>query len=155
MDGEDILKMIGFLVVAIFVIHYFIGCVHVQTSVIEGLTNADTTTTTTDTTSTGTTSTSTTTNNGVAGNAANYAASIKAKTIQIQDELLISKYRKDYESAIINIDDYINIMMLKQVLSMNSNNTNQKANIEMLNSLNVLKNAKDALNTTMKFLDTQ
>jgi len=154
MNGEDILKMIGFLVVAIFVIHYFISCVHVQTSVIEGLTNAETTTTT-DTTDTTSTSTTNTSANGVAGNAANYAASIKAKTVQIQDELLISKYRKDYESAIINMDDYINIMMLKQILSMNSNNTNQKTNIEMLNSLNILKNAKDALNTTMKFLDTQ
>jgi hypothetical protein len=147
MNGEDILKLIGFLVVAIFVIHYFIGCVHVQTSVIEGLTNADTTT--------DTNSTSTTTNNGVAGSSANYAASIKAKTVQLQDELLISKYRKDYESAIINMDDYINMLMLKQVLSMNSSNTNQKANIEMLNTLTMLKNSKDALNTTMKFLDTQ
>lgn len=146
MNGEDILKMIGFFVVAIFVIHYFIGCVHVQTSVIEGLTNADTTSDT---------STTTTPSNGVAGSAANYAASIKAKTVQLQDELLISKYRKDYESAIINMDDYINIMMLKQVLSMNSSNTNQKANIEMLNTLTILKNSKDALNTTMKFLDTQ
>lgn len=150
MNGEDILKLIGFLVVAMFVIHYFIGCVHVQTSVIEGLTNADTTTTTTDTTSTSITS-----SNGIAGNSTNYAASIKAKTVQLQDELLISKYRKDYEAAIINMDDYINIMMLKQVLSMNSNNTNQKANIEMLNTLTILKNSKDALNTTMKFLDTQ
>jgi hypothetical protein len=148
MNGEDILKLIGFIVVVMLVIHYFIGCVHVQTSVIEGLTNADTSTT-------DTTSTSTTTNNGVAGNAENYAASIKAKTVQLQDELLISKYRKDYESTIINMDDYINMLMLKQVLSMNSNNTNQKANIEMLNSLNILKNSKDALNTTMKFLDTQ
>ncbi len=147
MDGEDILKLIGFLVVAMFVIHYFIGCVHVQTSVIEGLTNADTTTTSN--------STTTDSSDGIAGNAANYAASIKAKTVQLQDELLISKYRKDYESAIINMDDYINMLMLKQVLSMNSNNTNQKANIEMLNSLNILKNSKDALNTTMKFLDTQ
>jgi hypothetical protein len=149
MNGEDILKLIGFLVVAIFVIHYFIGCVHVQTSVIEGLTNADTNT------DTNSTSTTTDPSNGVAGSAANYAASIKAKTVQLQDELLISKYRKDYESAIINMDDYINIMMLKQVLSMNSSNTNQKANIEMLNTLTMLKNSKDALNTTMKFLDTQ
>ena len=151
MNGEDILKLIGFLVVAMFVIHYFIGCVHVQTSVIEGLTNSDTTTT--DTTTTDTTSTSTTSApaNGVAGNAANYAASIKAKTVQLQDELLISKYRKDYESAIINMDDYINMLMLKQVLSL-SPNVSPNA---VFMSLNMLKSSKDALNTTMKFLDTQ
>ncbi len=144
MNTEEFLKLIGILVVAMFLIHYFIGCVKVQTSIIEGLTNPDTTTTATLSVS-----------NGEAGNAANYAASIKAKFIQLQDELLISKYRKEYETAIINMDDYVSMMMLKQVLSMNTNGDNQKANIDMLNTLNILKNSKDALNATMKFLDTQ
>jgi hypothetical protein len=148
MNGEDILKLIGFLVVAMLVIHYFISCVHVQTSVIEGLTNADTTTTTTDTNST---STTTGPSNGVAGSAANYAASIKAKTVQLQDELLISKYRKDYEAAIINMDDYINMLMLKQVLSM----TSKVSPNAVFQTLTMLKSSKDALNSTMKFLDTQ
>lgn len=143
MNGEDILKLIGFLVVAMFVIHYFISCVHVQTSVIEGLTNPDTTTSTTSTTSNS--------SDGVAMNAANYAATIKAKTVQLQDELLISKYRKDYEAAIINMDDYINMLMLKQVLSVSSNGSPNAA----FQTLTMLKNSKDTLNTTMKFLDTQ
>ena len=143
MNGEDILKLIGFVVVAMFVIHYFISCVHVQTSVIEGLTNPDTTTTSTSTTSDS--------SDGIAMNAANYAATIKAKTVQLQDELLISKYRKDYEAAIINMDDYINMLMLKQVLSM----TSKVSPNSVFQSLNILKNSKDTLNTTMKFLDTQ
>ena len=53
------------------------------------------------------------------------------------------------------MDDYVSMLMLKQVLSMNTNGDNQKANIEMLNTLNILKNSKDALNATMKYLDTQ
>ena len=146
MNTEEFLKLIGILVVAMFVIHYFIGCVKVQSLIIEGLTNPDTSNPTTTTQSV---------SNGEAGNAANYAASIKAKFIQLQDELLISKYRKEYETAIINMDDYVSMMMLKQVLSMNTNGDNQKANIEMLNTLNILKNSKDALNATMKYLDTQ
>jgi hypothetical protein len=146
MNTEEFLKLIGILVVAMFVIHYFIGCVKVQSSIIEGLTNPDTSNPTTTTQSV---------SNGEAGNAANYAASIKAKFIQLQDELLISKYRKEYETTIINMDDYVSMMMLKQVLSMNTNGDNQKANIEMLNTLNILKNSKDALNATMKYLDTQ
>jgi len=144
MNGEDILKLIGFLVVAMFVIHYFISCVHVQTSVIEGLTNPDTITTTS-------TSTISDSSNGIAGNAAGYAETIKAKTVQLQDELLISKYRKEYEAAIINMDDYINMLMLKQVLSLSSNVSPNS----VFQSLNILKNSKDTLNSTMKFLDTQ
>jgi hypothetical protein len=146
MNTEEFLKLIGILVVAMFIIHYFIGCVKVQTSLIEGLTNPDAANPTTTTQSV---------SNGEAGNAANYAASIKAKFIQLQDELLISKYRKEYETAIINMDDYVSMLMLKQVLSMNTSGDNQKANIEILNTLNILKNSKDALNTTMKYLDTQ
>jgi len=148
MNGEDILKLIGFLVVAMLVIHYFISCVHVQTSVIEGLTNSDTTTSAT---TTSTTATTTDFSDGVAMNAANYAANIKAKTVQLQDELLISKYRKDYEAAIINMDDYINMLMLKQVLSM----TSKVSPNAVFQTLTMLKSSKDALNSTMKFLDTQ
>jgi hypothetical protein len=145
MNGEEFLKLIGFLVVAMFVIHYFISCVYVQSSVIEGLTNAETTTTTTTTDST------TAPANGIAGNAAAYAASIKAKTVQLQDELLISKYRKDYEAAIINMDDYVSMMMLQQVLSLSS----KVSPNAVFQTLTMLKNSKDALNDTMKYLDTQ
>lgn len=145
MNTDEFLKLIGILVIAMFVIYYFIGCVKVQTSIIEGLTNSTLP------------KISTTKISSIleAGNAANYAESIKSKFIQLQDELLISKYRKDYETAIINMDDYISMLMLKQVLSMNTSETNQKANIDVLNTLNILKNSKDALNATMKFLDTQ
>ena len=51
--------------------------------------------------------------NGIAGNAASYAAALKAATIKSQDMFLISKYRADYESAILNLDDLINNLMLK------------------------------------------
>ena len=117
---------------------------NLQSSLIEGLTNEKTDTVT---------SISELSANGIAGNAATYAAAIKAQAVQLQDELLVSKYRKDYESAIINLDDYVSMMMLKTVLSMKSNQADSRANIEILNNLNVLKNSKDALNITMKHLD--
>ena len=47
------------------------------------------------------------TSNGIAGNAAAYGAQIKAATIKLQDTFLITKYRSDYESAILNLDDLI------------------------------------------------
>ena len=51
--------------------------------------------------------------NGIAGNATTYAATIKQKTVNLNDTLLISKYRKDYETVILNVDDLVNSMMLK------------------------------------------
>jgi len=86
--------------------------------------------------------------NGVAGNAANYTANIKAETIKMQDMLLISKYRKDYESAIIALDELVDVLMLKSVL--NIDKTNPEKSLENLVNLN---QSKTALNNVMKFID--
>lgn len=144
MDGEDFFKIIGFIVFGMFIIYYIKQCIYFQATIIEGLTNSEAPDTT-----------ATPSSNGEAGNAANYAAAIKAKVVQLQDELLISKYRKDYENAIIAMDDYVSMLMLKQVLNMKPNDTNAKSNMETINALNILKSSKDALNATMKFVDTQ
>jgi hypothetical protein len=94
------------------------------------------------------TSTSSTTANGIAGSAENYAANIKSETVKNQDMLLISKYRKEYENAILNLDDLINTMMLQTALTVD--NSKPMASIEKLNQLN---SAKGALNNVMKFVD--
>ena len=62
-------------------------------------------------TATATASSSISSSSGIAGNAATYAAGIKQKTVNLNDTLLISKYRKDYETLILNVDDYVNSMM--------------------------------------------
>ena len=87
--------------------------------------------------------------NGVAGNAAGYAAQLKSVVIKSQDELLISKYRSDYENAVLNLDDYLNSLMLQTALSVNQNDP-QKA----IAKLAQMQQAKIALNSTMKFIDS-
>jgi hypothetical protein len=87
--------------------------------------------------------------NGVAGNAAGYAAQLKSAVIKSQDELLISKYRSDYENAVLNLDDYLNSLMLQTALSVNQNDP-QKA----IAKLAQMQQAKVALNSTMKFIDS-
>jgi hypothetical protein len=99
------------------------------------------------------TASATPTKSGEGGNAANYAAKIKANVVKLQDSLLITKYRQDYENTIINLDDLINFLMLKQVLNINTDGG--PATTTGLQNLVALKNSKDALNTTMTFLDKQ
>ena len=86
--------------------------------------------------------------NGVAGNAASYGATIKSANIKSQDIFLISKYRTDYETVILNLDELIDNMMLKTTLSIDTANPGD--NIKNLAELN---QAKLALNTVMKFID--
>ena len=88
--------------------------------------------------------------NGIAGNAAAYAASLKAATIKTQDTFLISKYRSDYESSILNLDDLINNLMLNTTLSVNQSNPG-----EAIEKLAKMQQAKVALNSVMKFVDSQ
>jgi len=87
---------------------------------------------------------------GIAGGAANYSALIKSQTIKLQDTILISKYRADYENIIMNMDDLVNNLMLQTVLTIDQTNPKPKlANLVELNQ------SKNALNNVMKFIDTK
>ena len=130
MKQDELFKIIGIIIVCFFIIYMALKMFQLQTSVIEGLTNAD-----------GTISPSAP-SSGEAGTAASYAAAIKAQVVKLQDELLVAKYRKDYEAAIINLDDYIGYMMIKQTLNMKLDG-DMKSNIEAINNLNILKNSKE------------
>jgi len=87
--------------------------------------------------------------NGIAGNAATYGATIKAASIKSQDTFLISKYRSDYETVILNLDDLINNLMLKTTLTIDPNNPGAS-----LEKLGQMQQAKTALNSVMKFVDS-
>ena len=88
--------------------------------------------------------------NGVAGNAASYGATIKAENIKLQDTFLITKYRTDYETAILNLDDLLNSFMLKTALSIDA-----KKPADGIKQLAEMNQAKAALNSVMKFVDKQ
>lgn len=104
---------------------------------------------------TATASSSISSSNGIAGNAATYAATIKQKTVNLNDTLLISKYRKDYETLILNVDDYLNSMMLNTVASIDTGSANTPSKIiESMKMLNELSAAKESLNKVMKFVDS-
>jgi len=139
---DDLFKIVGILIIGFVILYIVIKMFKLQATVIEGLTNPETGTATP------------TSNSGEAGTAASYAAGIKARVVKLQDELLVSKYRKDYEGVIINLDDYIGYLMIQQTLNMKLEG-DVKTQIENINNLNILKNSKEALNATMTFLDKQ
>jgi hypothetical protein len=93
--------------------------------------------------------TATSTTNGVAGTAAAYAAQIKAQAIKIEDQLLITKYRTDYENVILNLNELVNDLMLQTAL-----NVNQSDPQKSLVQLSQLQQAQGALNSTMKYIDS-
>jgi len=90
---------------------------------------------------------------GEAGLASGYADEVKAKAVELQDTLLISKYRKEYETALIQLDDYLGMLMVQQ--SLNLKLDGGKELLVGLDAFNTLKLAKDNLNVTMEHLDKQ
>ena len=105
-------------------------------------------------TATSAATTSSSSSNGIAGNASTFAGIIKQKNINLTDTLLISKYRKDYEPLILNVDDLLNSMMLQTVLTIDTSSANTPSKmIESMKLLNELSAAKDSLNKVMKFVD--
>jgi len=139
MKQDEFFKIIGIIIVGFFIIYMATKMFQLQTTIVEGMTNNDT---------------NVSPSTGEAGTSSSYAAAIKAQVVKLQDELLIAKYRKEYESVIINLDDYIGYLMIQQTLNMKLDG-NKKDIMEAINNLNSLKTSKDALNATMTFLDKQ
>ena len=88
--------------------------------------------------------------NGLAGSASNYAAAINTMATKIQDRLLITKYRTDYENVVLSYDNLINAKMLETLVTTNASNPD-----ENLAKLSSLQSAKMALNSVLKYIDSQ
>jgi hypothetical protein len=136
---QDIFNLL--LIIAICFVGYLIFR-HLNLNTKEGMTRGSS-----DTSSPSSSSSSSSTS-GVAGGAAAYAANIKSNVIKLQDELLISKYRTDYENVVLNLDDLVNNLMLQTALTID---TTKPA--DSLVKIQQLGQTKIALNGIMKFID--
>ena len=141
--NSDLFKMVGIIIVSFYIIYLVISIFKVQSDFLEGFTSAIDD-------KKSTTGTSSSSSLGFAGSAQSYAEEVKANYVKLQDQLLVPKYRKDYENVIINMDDYLNAKIMEQVLSIK---TGSDSEIESFKSLATLYSAKSALNDAMKWVD--
>jgi hypothetical protein len=98
----------------------------------------------------------TTSSGGIAGGAEQFSTTLKEKTIKLMDTLLIQKYRTDYEHCIVNLDDYINALMLQASLQINiaTDLPLDEKNLKIMESINTLNATKQSLNSIIKFIDS-
>ena len=71
----------------------------------------------------------------------------------MQDTFLIGKYRKEYETVILNLDDFLNCRMLDTILNVDPKDKDKI--IESFKTLNALAETKNSINQVMKFVDSQ
>lgn len=147
-NENDFLKIIGIIVLVSFIVFIIYKSLNLQKTLfkktIEGMTNDTTTSTSANVSSSGV---------GVGANAASFSAKLSGLNTQNLDTLLISKYRTDYETSIINMEEYINILMLNLVL--NADTTSQESITKTLNNIGTLNTGMAALNNVMKYVDSK
>jgi hypothetical protein len=135
MQADSIYKYIGIFVIALFFLFIVVRTLNFQAKVLEGLT----------------------TGSGLgATDKSNIPAAINSNTTILEDSLLLSKYKKNYEDIIINLENNINFNILNGIVSNSeilSKNPMDPAALQTIASLNSLKTFKDTLNDSMVFLN--
>lgn len=144
----DLFKLVGIVIVSFYIIYLVIGIFKAQSDLLEGFTGDSVIDSKKATTSSSSSTTSSSL--GIAGSAQSYAEEVKANYVKLQDELLVPKYRKEYENIIINMDDYLNAKMMEQILSIKMGSNSET---ESFKNLSTLYSAKSALNDAMKWVD--
>jgi len=139
--SEDLIKLIGIVVIIGFLIYLAAKSMRLHMNVMEGLTNP----------------TSSSSTNGVGASASTYATTLKNQVTQLHNDNLLmnnKEYVKEYGNIILSMDDYINALMLKTVLSMDATADTADTNINAIKTLNELNAAKASLNNVLKYVDS-
>jgi hypothetical protein len=128
-------QLIVILAIGAFIVlaHFTIKYLNMATDTIEGLENRK----------------DSSPNKGMGIEAKDTASKIKSLSIELTDKLLVPKYKKDYETLIINFEEYINALMLTKVLETGNGNV-----MNTIYTLAAAKIAKESLNDVMKYVDT-
>lgn len=140
--SSDFTRIVGIIVIIAFIIYLATNSLKLQMNVMEGLTNPPV---------------KSKSESGIGASAGNYATSLQNTVTKLNSDILLlnnKDYKKEYENIILHMDDYINALMLKTVLSTNINSENVSDNIDNFKRLNELNSAKAALNNVMKYIDS-
>lgn len=84
------------------------------------------------------------------------SSSVSANTDKLNDTLLISKYRSNYEDTIIQLEKAISIALLSEVVNnaeLISSDPISSNSLKAIANINQLKNFRESLNQSMIILD--
>jgi hypothetical protein len=90
---------------------------------------------------------------GIAAGAESFADAIKSATTKINDTVLVSKYRKDYENIVINAEECVNASMLSALI-MSPLGVDGNVTVQTLTAIKNMNDSKVALNEIMKYIDS-
>ena len=132
-----------FNVAALFIIFIIIAVLffNIYNSQIEGMTNKKN----------NKTSTITNTSRGI--NSTSFHEKLKEQHLNLKSDLNIPKHRSDYENILIEMNDYVDGLMLSELLNVDPNNINNSKLINTIQNITKMNQSKESLNKMMKYLD--
>lgn len=87
-------------------------------------------------------------------NSNDYHEKIKIGHNSLKTKLNIPEYRTDYENVVIEMHDFIDGLMLDELLNIDSSNITNDQMIKTIHNMNKLSSGKDSLNKVMKYIDS-
>lgn len=137
MELNDIMYYLGLISIIALLVYVAIRALTLQINIVEGLVGRQNTATM---------------------DKDKVADAIKSNTNITEDNLLISKYRTNYERTIIELESNVGYAMLSTVLnnaeSISANPTSPESQ-NTISSINNLKTFMETLNSAMKILDSK
>ena len=78
---------------------------------------------------------------------------LKVEHNNMKDKLNIKQYRNNYENVVIDMNDYLDGLMLNELLSLNHNSLDPNNILSAIENINKMSTGKQNLNKIMKYLD--
>jgi hypothetical protein len=92
-------------------------------------------------------------NTGHGTNSSKLIEQLKVEHNNMKDKLNIKQHRNNYENVIIDMNDYLDGLMLNELLSLNHNSLDPNNILNAVENINKMSSGKQNLNKIMKYLD--
>jgi hypothetical protein len=92
-------------------------------------------------------------NTGHGTNSSKLTEQLKVQHNNMKDKLNIKQYRNNYENVVIDMNDYLDGLMLNELLSLNHNSLDPNNILNTVDNINKMSSGKQNLNKIMKYLD--
>ena len=134
-DAEGMMSTGALIIIIIISFYIILKVFNNRTSLVEGLVGSTAT----------------------ASKSEQIAASILNDNKVFKDALLMPKYYKNYESIIVDMEEWCNLQMVNAVVDngINVNDGMSEANMKIVKNINDVKKMKDNLQDVMSYLDSQ
>jgi len=86
-------------------------------------------------------------------NSTTFHEKLKEHHLNLKSDLNIPKHRNDYENILIEMNDYVDGLMLSEVLNVDPNNITNSKLINTVQNITKMNQSKESLNKIMKYLD--